>query len=533
MSMNIEHLEKERSFPQIADDQGLAVVVTDVDGQEISAANNNSICRTLYSSAEFAPRCAADCGRAFQRVKAAGRAADYECHAGLQCRAVPIQKEGRNLVAIVGRAFVRAANYKKATEKAINGEWKNFRPTEFFENILITSSAERIENVAAMIESPWTARHEALLELPLSDEEKRDDARQTPDDISVLIANFNREVASPNRAPSAEPQPALIESHVPLFDRRETSEWRSLFGKLMRLDYKQALDGVLSFISERYYLGSLVWLERRNGHLEIAAARGPLSTQPLKLDIDAASEKLQEAAIVDVPIVLRERADRGRRPRTLSLFPVVLGGDLRGAIAVEGKIGDEEKIRGIFRFCRTLGPQLEILRLRREVGERDALARAVRKFNESLHRVDGDDFWTRVTQVSAELLGAERASLLVKNERSGGLKARAAIGARINLFVEPSVGERVARIVIDEGEPVVVTDIANVAVPAAPAEWKYKTPSFISYPIAIGTRRLGVLNFTDRAGGEGFGTRDLDILHAIAPQIAVAIDRTALREKAI
>ena len=66
----------------------------------------------------------------------------------------------------------------------------------------------------------------------------------------------------------------------------------------------------------------------------------------------------------------------------------------------------------------------------------------------------------------------------------------------------------------------------------APSEWKYKTSSFISYPITIGDRKIAVLNFTDKAGGDTFSERDLVLLQAIAPQIAVAIDRTALKDKA-
>ncbi|HBR58200.1 MAG TPA: hypothetical protein DEA22_12155 [Blastocatellia bacterium] len=48
----------------------------------------------------------------------------------------------------------------------------------------------------------------------------------------------------------------------------------------------------------------------------------------------------------------------------------------------------------------------------------------------------------------------------------------------------------------------------------------------------IGDRRLAVMNFTDRAGRDDFDERDVDLLRTIAPQIAVAIDHEALRDKA-
>jgi diguanylate cyclase (GGDEF)-like protein len=68
--------------------------------------------------------------------------------------------------------------------------------------------------------------------------------------------------------------------------------------------------------------------------------------------------------------------------------------------------------------------------------------------------------------------------------------------------------------------------------PPAPKERKYKTKSFISYPVMLGDRGVGVINFTDKIGGEAFNRRDIEILDSIAPQIAVAIDRSALRDKA-
>jgi len=40
------------------------------------------------------------------------------------------------------------------------------------------------------------------------------------------------------------------------------------------------------------------------------------------------------------------------------------------------------------------------------------------------------------------------------------------------------------------------------------------------------------MNFTDKVGGERFERRDLELLDSIAPQIAVAVDRMALRDKA-
>jgi diguanylate cyclase (GGDEF)-like protein len=306
-----------------------------------------------------------------------------------------------------------------------------------------------------------------------------------------------------------------------------------LYGRLAKLQYEDACAATLDFMETSLGLKSLVWLERKDNKFLPVAATGGLRELPIKIGIPADNQRLVDASNQERPLELRERLiDTDERPaRTLYLFTSVVGGEIRGAIGVEGEV-DEARSRDVALFSRRIGPQLEILRLRREVSNREWLNRAISRFNESLKRIDADDFWTHVTQVSAELVQSERASLLLRDEQTEGLTAKATVGSRINLFVEPNIGERVSNLVLEDGNPVVVEDITRIGVKAAPASWRYKTQSFLSYPIVIGERRIGVMNFTDKATGDAFDERDLELLQAIAPQIAVALDRTVLKDRA-
>jgi diguanylate cyclase (GGDEF)-like protein len=90
----------------------------------------------------------------------------------------------------------------------------------------------------------------------------------------------------------------------------------------------------------------------------------------------------------------------------------------------------------------------------------------------------------------------------------------------------------VASGVLQNGKAAVVADVNKIALRAAPPDWHYKTDSFISYPIVIGERKIGVLNATDRADGEIYGAGDLELLDAIAPQLGVLIDRITLKHMA-
>lgn len=528
--------KKEKFLDRLADENGVAIVVVDSTGEEVSVSNNNSMCRSLYGSKEFAPDCERYCGRAYDMVVEAGKAVDYDCYAGLSCRAVPVWEGSTPFVAIVGRTFLRAENYRAATEKAITGEWRQFRPTEFFENVLISGSGHSLDRTAKSLEKFSKRERNDILELDRLNLALPEPARPPaepetapdPKEINGLITKFKEETEK-----AAGTLNTAAGSEAP-HDRRAASEWRSLFGSLMKLEYREACLAVLRYLKERYALDSLVWLERRDDKLEVLVALGELEAKSIKIGITAGNDKFTEAVQRETPVEFRERPKEGasETERVLSLFPVTVDSEIRGAIGINSRIADAEQKRTISRFAQTLASQFEILRLRDEVASRDWLAQAVIKFNQSLRRIDAEDFWLRITQVSAELLGAERASILVRNEKSKSLQAKAAIGSRINLLSEPSVGSRIANRILDIGDPVVVSDIAGVGIDSAPPEWSYKTSSFLSFPIIIDERRIGVLNFTDKVGGDAFSAKDLELLEAIAPQIAVAIDRTALRDKA-
>jgi len=528
--MGTEAVKKQKMLDRVADENGVAVVVLDQNYHEVSVSNNNSICRALTASPEFAPKCAAYCGMAFRNT-AGGEAIEYECHAGLVCKAIPVTDRGKRFVAIIGRTFMAAEKYRQATDRAISGDWADFPPNEFFENVLMTSTDSNIEKAVGELSKFRAEAADDVRDLDTSKEvEPKKSAEPVrvesqTDQIDQQFKKLNEAVQSQAETPKRSPRQ----------DRRtaEAAKLRALYGKLTKLKYADACLAALEFLTAGLDLESLVWLERKDNRFITTAATGTLREIPIKIGIPADNQRLMTASQQERPLELRERIidDEGRIGRTLSLFATLVGGDIRSAIGVEGHV-DEAKARDIALFCRRIGPQIEILRLRREVSDREWLNRAATRFNESLKRIDTEDFWTHVTQVSAELVQSERASLLICDEQSENLYTKAAIGSKVDLFGAIGVGDAVSKLVLDEGDPVVVEDIRRIGIKPAPADWRYKTQSFLSYPILIGERRIGVMNFTDKVNGDAFSERDLELLHAIAPQIAVAIDRTVLKTRA-
>jgi diguanylate cyclase (GGDEF)-like protein len=176
----------------------------------------------------------------------------------------------------------------------------------------------------------------------------------------------------------------------------------------------------------------------------------------------------------------------------------------------------------------------ELERLRSELDYRSHIAESLQHFLERISSSDPAQTYNSVLTNSKELLEADRLSLLAFDEVSNELILRAAIG----LSVEPSevsrlrLGEGISGGVLKSEKPLVVQNIEEDGFESAPPERNYKTKSFISYPLTIGGRKIGVLNATDKSSGGNFDEVDLNVLELIGPQVAVALERAEWQERA-
>jgi diguanylate cyclase (GGDEF)-like protein len=176
----------------------------------------------------------------------------------------------------------------------------------------------------------------------------------------------------------------------------------------------------------------------------------------------------------------------------------------------------------------------EVQRLRSELEYRARFTDSLQHFLERISCADPVKTYNSIVTNSKELLRSDRASLMVLDGNTNELVLKAASG----LATDPStvapvrVGEGVSGEVIDTGKAVMVKDLRTAGRKPAPAERSYKTNSFISYPITISGRKVGVLNVTDKSGGGAYDEVDLSLLEIIGPQVALALERAEWQERA-
>lgn len=164
--------------------------------------------------------------------------------------------------------------------------------------------------------------------------------------------------------------------------------------------------------------------------------------------------------------------------------------------------------------------QMEVDRLRDELKYRSHLVQSLQSFLDRISSTDPDETYLAILTHSKELLGAARAALLLYDEGSTEARLKASVGFPAD---EPSLSP----------EGILTASVGVSADPKldGPTDTEQEG-SFISYPITVRGRRIGLLNFTAKTGGGKFTDVDLSLLEIIAPQIAVALERADWQERA-
>ena len=182
----------------------------------------------------------------------------------------------------------------------------------------------------------------------------------------------------------------------------------------------------------------------------------------------------------------------------------------------------------------TAALQREIDELRNELEYRTRFAQSLRHFLERISSSDPQKTYTSILTNSKELLQADRATLLVLDETKNELVIKAGVGLPVEVSNLPGIrpGEGIAGTVVETGKPLVVENIDRAGLRPAPSERRYKTKSFLSYPISIGGRTIGVLNVTDKSGAGKYDDVDLSLVEIIGPQIALALETAEWQERA-
>jgi GAF domain-containing protein len=123
-----------------------------------------------------------------------------------------------------------------------------------------------------------------------------------------------------------------------------------------------------------------------------------------------------------------------------------------------------------------------------------------------------DDLIQGIIDLLADILGVEKASLMLLNAKTGEMRIKAARGltAYVIQNTVKKVGEGIAGWVAREGKPLLIKDVQRDPQFSESAFYhQYTTRSLICVPLKLGDRVVGVLSANNKNSGEPFNEDDL------------------------
>jgi diguanylate cyclase (GGDEF)-like protein len=147
--------------------------------------------------------------------------------------------------------------------------------------------------------------------------------------------------------------------------------------------------------------------------------------------------------------------------------------------------------------------------------------------------LNSDDLFQIVLDKSTAFVEAEQGSLMLLDAAGQELSIKAMKGLHRGIVegVRIRSGEGISGKVLENRIPLMVKDLETDERILQEKRPRYKTKSFISLPLKLDDRIIGVLNVADKITGEVFSEHDLRLLSSIAAYASVAIERSEYYER--
>jgi serine phosphatase RsbU (regulator of sigma subunit) len=140
-----------------------------------------------------------------------------------------------------------------------------------------------------------------------------------------------------------------------------------------------------------------------------------------------------------------------------------------------------------------------------------------------------------VLQKALNVIGAERASILLWDPGRERLRVMASAGLPEQMVEEPEVDHRegVCGYVFRTGKPLLVEDAEELPKEISAGKGDYRTDSFLSVPLLISPlkvkeRVIGLINLADKPGEKAYHAGDLKLVSAISSEAALSIYNSIL-----
>jgi diguanylate cyclase (GGDEF)-like protein len=215
-------------------------------------------------------------------------------------------------------------------------------------------------------------------------------------------------------------------------------------------------------------------------------------------------------------------------------FPIMISGALGGILNVADKQLMDSDLQIISGFCKQTALFIENHHLHQDLLKKFNRFVAMSELTKTIAPIQNFEILLQtILDKSAELLKAEQGSLMLLDQETDNLLIEAKKGIIQGLSGKLRIqrGEGIAGKVAQLGEPILVENLEDDPRIKQKNRQHYKTRSFVSVPLKIDDRIIGVLNLSDKTTGEVFDEEDLKLIQSFATHAAVVLERNVFYNK--
>lgn len=214
---------------------------------------------------------------------------------------------------------------------------------------------------------------------------------------------------------------------------------------------------------------------------------------------------------------------------SVHIFPMSIGENIYGLLCIFNTKMSADSIKLLSLMANQLSFVQEGVKadhsVKKTMKRPDALGEVCKTIAPVLNQ---EELYNAILNKSTDLVEAEQGSLMLLDSESATLTVKASKGINKSILenIKVKVGEGISGMVMENGVPVIVQDIESESF-GRQNRSRYKTKSFVSIPLKVGSRTVGVINISDKITGEVFSEDDLRLLLSFAYYASIALERGA------
>jgi len=466
---------------------GFSLSVYSSSGALLAASDDHPPCSSFLSS-PFRNRCLVGSSRLAAKTLVRRRPVLSKCYARIVCFALPIEYQSEQAV-IIGR-----------------GSFASYHDFRAFLGLAGTDSL----NDSVLVET-------ALRFTTARDARKACDIVQSS--VNQLLRNENENAVLKRRMDVLQDvmgrwDATAVQEPTAVYDQLMTSLLSLMDVKNIRIFFRDRQQGAYVPMHVRY--------------------RGDREPERFSLNEHDAVVRLllaQKPFVVSSEPVLGLRRDHLQSGEVSWFFPLWMGGSLEGIVGLDNGALKESDIRIVRALCTKAALTIENLRLHADLYRKFERFSATVEVAKALTPIRSyDALLQSIMSKSADLLHAERGSLMILDRETDALMLEVRKGVIDGLAEKMRIpkGQGIAGKVAELGEPLLVENLESDPRVLQKNRGHYKTRSFLSVPLKIGDRTIGVLNLSDKISGGVFTEDDLQLIQSFANHAVVVLERNVL-----